>query len=200
LVDTKSLKGETINIKAQQIGDYRPLYIGKYQDKILIDHNLSIEENIESNFMRGRKATINWTEMDFDIFVDTKKRINQPDFLIWDYESTEPLEKIAKSYPVLIKNMENQSGRICTGNQLTIILEAKDQDQNWRPIEEPFYYFCGTGLTHFTINPNEILITAVPIYKGSFQTELRLRFGDNYSNTFKGSINPGQFETLELKF
>ena len=44
--------------------------------------------------------------------------------------------------------------------------------------------------------PKEIAITSCPVFDGTFVTSLRLRMGNNISNTFTGKINPRQFEGI----
>ncbi len=42
--------------------------------------------------------------------------------------------------------------------------------------------------------PNEIVITLAPIFKGNYKTQIRLKYGKNYSKPFDGSIRYSQFE------
>lgn len=80
---------------------------------------------------------------------------------------------------------------------IPIVLEAKDSLNNWLPIENVYAYFCGVGVDKVFLPPNEIAVTSVIIYKGNYETDLRLRLGENLSKPFKGQINYTQFEREE---
>lgn len=57
---------------------------------------------------------------------------------------------------------------------------------------------CGNGVGTIILPPNEIVLSSAPIFNGNFKTELRLTVPktDIYSNTFDGSINYRQFESM----
>ena len=99
-----------------------------------------------------------------------------------------------KSYPILITNNSNGSVIIGYGNDISVITEAKDTNDIWRPIEQEYVHSCGVGLEYIILPENEVVITSEVIYEGNFSTTLRLKIEDNYSNEFKGKININQFE------
>lgn len=93
-------------------------------------------------------------------------------------------------------------------SRLYIVMQAKDSTcREWRDIEYLSNSWCGRSYHTIPLGPNEYWNLVIPEYEGDIQTELRLAFNwrsqrqDNgailtktvYSNTFSGSINPGQF-------
>lgn len=102
-----------------------------------------------------------------------------------------------KSYPVFIENVSNDTLSIGFGNRIYPIVEANDSLGNWRPIQKPGTYYCGTGLQSFYLEPNNILISSCKLYDGDFYTKLRLVLITNTgmikSNEFEGTINYPQF-------
>lgn len=80
------------------------------------------------------------------------------------------------------------------GVLIPIILEAKNKQGKWNPIQDRYIVGCGTGVGHIFLPPNQIVITLAPIFNGDYKTQLRLKCGNNYSNTFTGSIKYSQFE------
>ena len=104
-----------------------------------------------------------------------------------------------KAYPVFIRNtskdtihIDNQDGA------LFLIQEAKNKMGEWKPIEYWIYSTCGNSYAYTSLGPNDILTLKKVKYKGTFETEMRLKLRTNnklvYSKPFKGSINTEQFE------
>lgn len=91
----------------------------------------------------------------------------------------------------LTKTIEGKDGH------LFAIQEAKDSNGMWRPIEQRGFDFCGNGRWGLKIYPQEYGVFLMPLYEGSYFTELRVRFrnGDNIiiSKSYKGMINYDQF-------
>ncbi len=99
-------------------------------------------------------------------------------------------------YPTLLINKDKDTILIGSGNHIRIIMEAIDTTGNWKPIQKRFIYMCGVGISSVVLPPNECVLTFAPIFKGNYKTQLRLRLGENYSNTFYGSINYRQFQDI----
>lgn len=195
LIDTTLAESKVLELKWKKDGNYNPLYIGKYQSAVKLTHNFFDHLNVDKYLKYSWTNELMWGKMDLEMFIDTSIYTINRD-VIWseDYENLN--DKIIKSFPILIKNRSNYNGMIGYGKHIPMILEAKDSLQNWRPIEEPFQYMCGTGLNYIMLPANEIIIAAVPIFRGRYKTELRLKLGNNYSNTIGGSINISQFESF----
>jgi hypothetical protein len=98
------------------------------------------------------------------------------------------------SYPVLVRNQENDTVAIGYGDFLPLYLEAKDRQGQWRAIGQPYAYMCGNGLPLLFLPPNQVVLTSVFIPHGPFRTVLRLRLGKTYSPSFTGSIHPHQVD------
>lgn len=93
-----------------------------------------------------------------------------------------------ESYSVLLKNSDRDTIVIGYGDQVPLIMEARDSVGKWQPIQQRFIYYCSTGLSLIYLPPQECVVTLAPVYKGSYETELRLKLGNNYSKPFKGMI------------
>lgn len=141
-------------------------------------------ESFENNFTKN----VFFDLLNLQIKVDTATKI-PIDFSYLDSTTI-------FSYPVLIKNLDNTNVEIGFGEFIPAFLEAKDSIGNWRAIEEPFSYMCGTGLHSIILPPNYVALTNTRIYYGDYHTDLRIKLGNSYSNTFKGNINYRQFQSM----
>lgn len=100
-----------------------------------------------------------------------------------------------KGRPVLITTKSSvDSIVIGLGYYLDIQIQAKDSVGRWCEIEDYLMYECGYGMEGIVLPPKYVIVSSVYVYDGDFQTELRLKLGGNYSNTFTGKINYGQFD------
>lgn len=106
------------------------------------------------------------------------------------------MHKMRNGFPVIVKNEGKDTIQIGYSQYIPLLLEAKDSAGTWRPIEKHFNVVCGTGMRNWILPPGEIALTFAPVTRGSFKTELRLRFEDHYSEPFRGSINYRQFESI----
>ncbi|WP_299884174.1 hypothetical protein [uncultured Lacinutrix sp.] len=133
----------------------------------------------DTQFKKGLKIIVDTTQI---IFKET------PGF---NYE------KPTNAYPVFLFNKTNADIAIGFGSLIYMILEAKNEKGEWKPIEKQDYYYCGTGVYEYVLKKNKLCVTAVHKYSGSFKTKLRLRHLGNYSNEFEGYINPSEFGKYE---
>ena len=127
---------------------------------------------------------IPWDSAIIQIHIDTTRTIANLDFGGFQ-DSTFAF----KAYPVLLTNMTDQTAVVGYGTHIALTTEVKDKNGQWRPIERPYTYMCGTGLPIIILPPSESVLTSAPIYQGDFDTDIRLRIGDNFSQTFKGTVN-----------
>ena len=117
---------------------------------------------------------------------------------VWEYLK-KPEYRVGKiAYPVFIENLCKDTLEIGFGNVLPIIMEAKDENGTWKPIQKKYKYGCGKGLTQFYLGPKQLAVTTMKQFEGTFKTKLRLVFSYTtlkvYSNEIDGYINKGQFE------
>lgn len=199
-----SYQGERIdyNAKWQKMGNANPLYIGPRKDSICIDSNSFIYSNKlnrlrystyeNDNTLYGRIPDSTNISLQIDtsqVISDTRMR--------YEYSKGNYILTILKSYPVFIINKTFKKLSIGYGNYLPISIEA-DSAGKWRTIETHYVYKCGMGLQNFILPPNQIVVTSIPIFKGSCRTKLRLsyHFWNNniFSSEFWGYINPTQFK------
>ncbi len=200
LIDTfkNELRFDTANFISE--AEFHPMFIGKRKDSILLNYNSrKIEQrNFDWDINRMSDST------DLNIYIDTTKIIGSAiqfiplKYIEGKFESvTENYRGETKSYPVLIENTSTDTLTIGYGEYIPLIIEAVDSLGKWKPIQEPYTYFCGTGLTHTYIPPNQLLVTSCKLYSGKYLTKMRLAFGWRkfaYSNEFYGRMNYKQFE------
>ena len=177
-------------ISNRREAQFSPVYIGKIKDSIKLKYKTSK--------FGHRLEYIDWGKYrspiiaDLNIFIDTTKTIGFP-MWIWEYYKTPENRVNKKSYPIFIKNQSSDTLSIGFGDVLPIVTEVQDSIGNWKQVERPFIYGCGTGLTEFYLPPNQIVISALRKNYGMNKTKFRVKFrlGENeiYSNEINGKIN-----------
>lgn len=189
--------------------EFHPMYMGKKQDSISLNYWIG---DIEY-------ATMYWEEYkspdsnDLNIFVDSTQIIGSvnnfyiPPPLSFEEENEKWKRTFVrgkiKSYPIIIKNNSVDTLKVGYGDYIPMIIEAKDSLGNWKPIQKPYIYFCGTGLTMYFLPPEEIIITSCKLFEGEYKTKMRIVFGFErtiQSNEFTGKINYEQFNKLAKEY
>ncbi len=185
-----------------------PIYIGRKQDSIWLDYNIK---------GMGNRSTLDYYSPDSNdliLYIDSTQIIGSviknrsvipPPGYIVETSSQYNLNAMhergnTKAYPVFIKNVSQDSLVIGYGDYVPVIVEAEDSLGIWRPVQKPYYYDCGYGLSYFYLRPEEIIITSCKLFKGNYSTKMRLVFGANRkikSNTFNGSIYYDQFNYID---
>lgn len=108
-------------------------------------------------------------------------------------------DKARAYHPAFIFN-ETQTTKYLLGMnwQPWHILEAKDPEGHWRPIQVFVPSDCATQMGYLKLEPQEFCMLSLPVFAGDFATELRLRIRNGkevlLSNSFKGKINRTQFK------
>lgn len=182
--------------------DFHPLYIGKKTDSIHLNYNPKKMEFECVTTQWGRFKTPD--SSDLNISVDTNALIASVQHYI-DWVAADSLSELYpalytmhyQSYPVIIENLTKDTLEIGYGEYVPLIIEARDETGEWKSIQRPFVYGCGTGMPFYFLPPGEILITSCKLFDGEFKTTMRLAFGwesKTYSNEFAGYINRGQFD------
>lgn len=173
------------------IAETHPLFIGKIQKNIELNYNyFQVTEKFNS-----LKKHNNPYSNSITIFVDTTKKIGTT-LNVFEYLDTEKRNnKIA--YPIFIKNKTKDTLTIGYGDIIPLIIEAKDNNQIWKPIQRKIHFECGTGIMSFILPPNNCVISFMKLYSGNFKTKLRLKYEYKdisiYSNEIDGIINSDQF-------
>jgi hypothetical protein len=111
--------------------------------------------------------------------------------------------KTVHAYPVYIVN-STDSIIVVTNEMhlLKLIQEAKDPDNNWKPVEH-YDYLNGDFRfsTPVILYPGHFIMTKIFKYSGNYKTMIRLKFRNGntiiYSDPFFGSINKEQFDYLK---
>ncbi|MDR7129792.1 hypothetical protein J2X69_002138 [Algoriphagus sp. 4150] len=161
-------------------------FIGSPLPPIPEGGNQQDDTNYEMAALPFEKYYIDWLEeVDYTYAEDAEIQIR-----------IDNSKSIYNAYPVWLTNLDTDTTLIGYGRHLPLFMEAIDSIGNWKPIQEPFVYFCGVGLNSIFLPPNESVLTLAPIFKGNFKTKLRVSLGDNHSEEFEGYINYRQFESI----
>ena len=162
-------------------------YIGKIKDTIVLENRIK--------FLRYENPNKKSSSEHLKYCVDLNY---PPRFGCWDNAKIEIQindKLVSNSIPVLIRNNNKDTIAIGYGTQIPIIMEALNENYQWKPIQKKFVYMCGVGLGSIILPPGEIAITLAPIFTGFTKTRLRLVLGNNISKPFWGFINKRQFES-----
>ncbi len=168
-------------------------YIGIAKDTIQLseDSDSITENNIIPIALHRRLENYNFECNDcININVDTSQILTLFE-VEWRRSKLKDIHY--RSYPVVIENKSDSLYKIGFGQNVRIILEALDADNTWKPIEIPYMYRCGTGLTDLYLQGHQIACVLIPIYYGDFRTQLRLKLNNHFSKPFSASINKKQF-------
>jgi len=137
-----------------------------------------------SYFVLGEKVTDKksfFDSIDLEITVDTTQILKHD---VSKYQMNDYYD----GYPIKIKNLSTDTIVIGYESYIPIILQAKDRNDNWKPIEKIYLFSCGNGLRSVLLPPNEVVLSSKPLYQGDFKTTLRVEIGGNFSNEFSGKI------------
>ena len=105
-------------------------------------------------------------------------------------------------FSIFVYNNTNDSINIeLQDRSLFLIQEAKNQNEEWKPIEYWAMSNCGNSFKNSKILSNEILRTKSLQYNGNFKTQIRFKLYNSdkvyYSNSLNGAININQFKIPE---
>ncbi len=180
------------------ISHFEFFYIGKLKDSILLE-NISFSPQPPPD-LSGKKSVFIETNTSINTYDRFRRRHNTYDYSIDSLIEIQVNTSIviSKSYPVLVRNLNKDTVAIGYGDYIPLLLEAKDSVGNWKPIQVPYRYRCGTGLETIILPPKEIVITMLPIFNGNYKTQLRLTYGSNMSKPFWGKIDYKQFKINKL--
>jgi hypothetical protein len=191
LLDAAVVEPAPYHAEFLSTANHNPLYIGPFRDTVRLSRHWT---ELDAYYVYGRDKE-NLQKPDsggMELLVDTSVIIaNQLAFPLGSLNQIQSF----RAYPVLLVNTSGHAWNIGSGFHIPVILEAVDHKGNWRPIEEPYLYKCGTGMNSIRLPAGDIAITSVPVHQGSFKTRLRLRFRHMLSNVFSGSIEPTQFDS-----
>lgn len=202
---------------------YHPLYFGLLDDSIEVNYYVSpffepptniysqepVNLDLVNQYYDSMSSTMLYSsyftrhELEFlgletydsvelQILIDTTQTIVN---LFTNKESIQFYDStiIFPAFPVLILNNSPEPIAVGYGRHIPLIMEAKNSQGEWKPIEGKYYYQCGMGLPLILLPSQEVILTSAPIFSGPFETDLRLKLGNSYSQTFQVSINQNQF-------
>lgn len=199
LIDTLPYKVTRMDVKFKKTGNYKPIFLGKFTDTIIINHYIGngsmirdTSATFKKHFKYYHRDIGNYTTAspkNVTISIDTTTIIKQVDF-----QGISDGSFIFEAHPLYISNISKKD-TVSLGFSYDIRtgLEAKNHEGVWQEIERVTFVGCPVGLKEFVLKPQDTIITSTPIFKGNFKTKLRLKLGETYSNEFDGYINEQQF-------
>jgi hypothetical protein len=207
--DTIQLDGEFKMIEDFLNSNYRPLYIGDDTSIIYVDYKIqefyTAPPNVRSEGDKIEQFDVwkkywdkykdfysefldddynDWDSAEIELIIDTSQRVSNK----VNINANIDVENYI-AYPVFIRNMDTGSVVIGYGTHIPLILEAKNKQQEWTPLEHQFLYRCVTGLPNLILPSKNIIISSLPITTGDEKVKLRLKLGNNYSNVINGSLD-----------
>ncbi|MCZ4409138.1 hypothetical protein O3Q51_09975 [Cryomorphaceae bacterium 1068] len=130
-----------------------------------------------------------WASYLFYRFFDDSVQVLQDDTLI----------QHVKSFPIYVANVSEDAYAQVTlqDKSLILIVEAKDTNGDWKPIEYWSNSWCGNSYFEQLLPPKHMMISRGIKCSGDFHTRCRLKLTTQrdsvYSNEFSMSINETQF-------
>ena len=172
--------------------DHPILFIGKYNDSLQFSENTSallFQYRLVNPNLVGSTNTLN-ADSGLVILFDTNQVIGTNE------RSKDKQNKISitnyDAFPLLIKNNSQHEIIIGEGTNIPVVIEALDNTNNWKMIEENMINNHVVGADKIILAAGDMAAVAIPIYKGSFRTILRVRVFDIYSSPFVGYLNHSQ--------
>lgn len=196
LVDTM-LKGNKLLTAEEPYSNYPIYFIGPLSDTIKIGKRFKVGQpkwSTNNDPFSCRK----YTDYTLKLFVDTSvKTTSTVEYFSENHKSFDSIKSF-KSYLLTLQNISDSAlylGR--TFELFYITRQVKNKKGQWisldKTINENVGNLCLTGHPIITLNPNEIIISKLKRYAGTYLTEFRFAFGtkDNvvYSNVFKDFID-----------
>lgn len=189
-------------------------YIGKYKSHLKIAPNTEHTSNkiLKNNYcndsiIHNKQKYNNETIGQLEIVADPKQTtpivVNISDLKDEEYdllnEGKEIKRKINYSkqyydaFPIIFINKNPKESVLGFGNHIPYTLEALDKNKEWKTIKNNKGYNSGTGIKYIFLKPDEVAIAYQLRLNGSFETKLRIKLGNNYSNEFVGKIDEKLF-------
>jgi len=134
-------------INANLFHDYIPGFIfykylnEDYQIKRIYNRSVETIDAISSYTSRD--------SAEISIFVDTTHQIRSIDF-----NHLQDSTFAFHAFPVYVTNVSNEYAAVGYGQYIDLILEAKDKDAKWTPIERGYKYRCGTSIEDIILAPS----------------------------------------------
>lgn len=175
---------------------YNYYYIGKVQDTVYLDPYIYLgytptppQTNEKTNNDKKVGPYDNYWIDYLKQNVDDYKNIYNSTIIIKVDTST----LIFGAYPLWLINESKDTLIVGSSANIPFKMEAKDSSGTWIPIEENYFSFCGVGNISIKLPPDICILSLAPIYSGNYKTLIRVALGNNYSNTFWGTIDYAQF-------
>jgi hypothetical protein len=175
-----------LNSSKPLTGHYYPLYIGQLRAKLSLSHRADLSRYEIS--WHARTANYKYPDSSNIHMVVLSRDTISMGF----YEFNQSKTMYYKAHPLVLYNYSRDTVVLGYAIFLPICLEALSKNNEWRKIEDEFRPDCARGLGKFILPPGQILVTAIPIYSGTFTTKARVRFNQCKPPEFFIAVNPEQ--------
>ncbi|WP_196888003.1 WG repeat-containing protein [Aureivirga sp. CE67] len=105
----------------------------------------------------------------------------------------------------LSNDTENIEKLYSIDDRIYLTIQAKDKNGNWKDLQKPIESTCANSYLNIRELPAKSSYGfVIPLFEGTYETELRVRFNLNknnislYSNIYKGKVNPSQLKGENL--
>jgi hypothetical protein len=190
-------------LRFDDYSDYPIYYIGSRADTIKIGKRYWLGRTQWSDDFET-PCSRPFSDNTLRIAVDTSIKTNSP--VEYFSDSPKAVTDSTINYNSFLFSISNISdSTVFMGLTFSVFLmhrEARDKNGKWVKIDKPLHKsgICKTGQPRIILRPNEIMISKVKRYKGSYVTDFRLAFGlDNdivYSNVFRDSMDERTFKNV----
>lgn len=187
----------------REYSHFQILKIGKVQDTVVIDkiiNDITPQPRLPGQDSSEYESLL-WQQKELapmaEYFLEWDESHT---YKFWNYSKMEinvdTSLKYGNSYMLKIDNPSIDTVVAGYGNVLPIAVEARDSSGNWREIEKVLKHNCGVGISSFILPPDESIITMAPVFDGDYITDIRYRYGENVSNSYKAKIKYRQFLSI----
>lgn len=181
ITDTLSLNPITPNFRNTQSVINKIGYIGQNKDSIVFERWFVLGDHTNFWCQTFHSKNLNLWQSRVKIHLDLSQSIKKINS-----------KNVYFGFPVIIENLEEDTIQLGINWDIAMVLEAQDINGFWKACEKPLKRGCVLGPKTIGIPPGNFVLTNAFAYEGDFETKLRIRIGDNYSNTYMGRINKAQ--------
>lgn len=194
IVDSLPITTELKRCNSIQIGDYPFETVAPFGDTCKLYQNYYNIWDTSINRKGEQKAD------GLQVFIDTLQYVtirHEKENDIFFLSDTS--QKYYQGYPCFIYNETNVIKWLhLQDGSVVVTQEALDSNYEWKPIQVWNWPWCGNSNYRAPIKPMHYLLFKIPLYKGEFYTDLRLRIYSRdaiyMSSEYKGWINYKQFD------
>jgi hypothetical protein len=194
IVDTLPLTTELKRCNSIHIGYYPIETVAPFGDTCKLSQNYYDIWDTSINRQVEQKADGLQVFIDTLHYVTIRYEMEEDIFLLSDTS-----QKYYQGYPCFIYNETSVIKWLhAQDGDVVVTQEALDSNYRWKPIQVWSWPWCGNSNYRAPIKPMHYLLFKVPLYKGDFYTDLRLKIYSRdaiyISSEYKAWVNYTQFD------